>query len=156
MWAYVRLYRNLQLADTLPVEFENVSIDILIGNDYYLDLILPERMEIQKGFYLLASRLRWILIGRTQRPNYEDEAHVIMITSGTWLITDTASIPECRYLSVKRWRFWESGDNWNSRLSLNLRCGKSPENFQQHIEDRKQQIPGHMTLEGRISRSSRK
>lgn len=54
MWAYVRLYRNLQLADTLPVEFENVSIDILIGNDYYLDLILPERMEIQKDFtYLL-------------------------------------------------------------------------------------------------------
>lgn len=49
------LWKNLQLADTFPVKFENSTADILIGNDYYMDLILPERIEIQKGFYLLAS-----------------------------------------------------------------------------------------------------
>ncbi|XP_062582984.1 uncharacterized protein LOC134244753 [Saccostrea cucullata] len=82
------LWKNLQLADTLPVNFENSTIDILIGNDYYLDLILPERIEIQKGFYLLASRLGWILTGRTQEAYSKEEEQVMMITNGTLSLTE--------------------------------------------------------------------
>lgn len=42
------LRRKVQLADTLHVKLENSTIDILISNDDYLNLILPERREIQK------------------------------------------------------------------------------------------------------------
>lgn len=96
------LRKNLQLADTLPVKFENSTVDILIGNEYYLDLILPERIEIQKGFYLLASKLGWILTGRTQRKYCEDEEQVMMITNGNLSLTEYclhSRVDEC--LSVK-------------------------------------------------------
>ena len=96
------LWKNLQLADTLPVKFENSTVDILIGNDYYLDLILPERIEIQKGFYLLASKLGWILTGRTQRQYCKDEEQVMMITNGNLSLTEYclhSRVDEC--LSVK-------------------------------------------------------
>lgn len=67
------LWKNVQLAETLHVKLENSTIDILISNDDYLNLILPERREIQKVVYLFASRFGCILTGRTQRPYYEDE-----------------------------------------------------------------------------------
>ncbi|XP_071158950.1 uncharacterized protein [Mytilus edulis] len=48
------LCNNLQLADTLPSSLESSTIEILIGNDYYLDIILPQKIEIQQGLIYLA------------------------------------------------------------------------------------------------------
>ena len=39
-------------------------MELLIGNDYYSDLILPERKKVIPGLYLLGSHLGWILSGR--------------------------------------------------------------------------------------------
>ncbi|CAC5424646.1 unnamed protein product [Mytilus coruscus] len=52
------LCNNLQLADTLPSCLESSTVEILIGNDYYLDIILLQKIEIQQGLYLLGSKLR--------------------------------------------------------------------------------------------------
>ncbi|XP_062614769.1 uncharacterized protein LOC134276539 [Saccostrea cucullata] len=104
------LWKNLQLADTLPVNFENSTIDILIGNDYYLDLILPERIEIQKGFYLLASRLGWILTGRTQEAYSKEEEQVMMITNGTLSLTECclhSAVDECLTFKPSIEEFWK-------------------------------------------------
>ncbi|MEW8545651.1 MAG: hypothetical protein AB2693_19185, partial [Candidatus Thiodiazotropha sp.] len=62
-WEY--LWTKFALADDLPSETETASVDLLIGNDYYLDLILPQKIEIHSGLYLLGSILGWILSGRT-------------------------------------------------------------------------------------------
>ncbi|CAC5404450.1 unnamed protein product [Mytilus coruscus] len=51
-----KLVKTESLADTLPTENEKTTIELLIGNDYYLDLILPEKIEIQPGLYLLGSK----------------------------------------------------------------------------------------------------
>ena len=40
-------------------------MEILIGNDYYLDLISATKIELQQGLYLLHTQLGWILSGRT-------------------------------------------------------------------------------------------
>jgi len=56
--------KDHQLADTLPSELEVSSVELLIGNDYYSELILPERKRLSPGLYLLASHLGWILSGR--------------------------------------------------------------------------------------------
>jgi len=53
-----------KLADSLPIDPEHVSIEILIGNDYYFDLLLPRKMELGDGLYLFQSKLGWILGGR--------------------------------------------------------------------------------------------
>ena len=65
-WKY--LWKDKALADTLPTELETSTIDLLIGNDYYLDLILPQKVEIQPGLYMLGSKLGWILAERTPKP----------------------------------------------------------------------------------------
>ena len=57
------LLHNLQLANTLPKKYEEMPIDLLIGNDYYYDLITLERIELASRLYLTGSRLSWIISG---------------------------------------------------------------------------------------------
>lgn len=56
---FSHLLNTLELADSLPKECESISLDILIGNDYYLDLILSKK-KVQPGLYLLSSKIGWI------------------------------------------------------------------------------------------------
>ena len=57
--------RSLDMADTIPSQTESSSVELLIGSDYYLDIILSKKIGVQPGLYLLASKLGWILTGRT-------------------------------------------------------------------------------------------
>ena len=55
------------LADSIPYKDESSTIDILLGNDYYLDLVMcmgEQRKEVSPGLYLIPSKLGWILTGR--------------------------------------------------------------------------------------------
>ncbi|VDI73293.1 Hypothetical predicted protein [Mytilus galloprovincialis] len=75
--------KEVELADELPFQNESSSIELLIGNDYYLDLILSNKVEIQPGLYLLASKLGWIVTGRT-RETYEEKSETgLLILSNT-------------------------------------------------------------------------
>ncbi|CAC5354890.1 unnamed protein product [Mytilus coruscus] len=76
------LCNNLQLADTLPSGLESSTIEILSGNDYYLDIILPQKIEIQQGLYLLGSKLGWILTRRSQLSDEERENKMTMTVNG--------------------------------------------------------------------------
>ena len=89
------LLNGFKLADNIPREDESNSIELLIGNDYYMDLILPQKIEAQPGLYLLSSKLGWILTGRTEIP--ESDQHytsMLIMTHGT-NITKT-----CAFLDV--------------------------------------------------------
>ncbi|XP_060597241.1 uncharacterized protein LOC132751136 [Ruditapes philippinarum] len=56
---------SVDLADTLLTRNETSSIEMLVGNDYYLDFILYQKIELIPGLFLLGSKLGWILTGRT-------------------------------------------------------------------------------------------
>jgi hypothetical protein len=58
------LLNSVSMADTIPNEREITTVEILIGNDYYLDIVMPQRIEVHPGLYLLSSKLGWILTGR--------------------------------------------------------------------------------------------
>lgn len=47
--------KDHHLADTFPSELEVSTVELQIGNDYYSELILPERKRLSPGLYLLAS-----------------------------------------------------------------------------------------------------
>ncbi|XP_060557731.1 uncharacterized protein LOC132718121 [Ruditapes philippinarum] len=53
-------------------------------NDFYLDIVLPQRIEIQSGLYLLASKLGWLLTGRTDENSVEtgSETNLLILTYG--------------------------------------------------------------------------
>ena len=80
-WEY--LWRDNLLADALPTKLENSTTDLLIGNDYYLDFILPQKVEIQPGLYMLGSKLGWILAGRTSDTvKTTEEQSLLVVTYG--------------------------------------------------------------------------
>ena len=45
--SYSCLWNEYSLADDIPTERETSSVELLIGNDYYLDIILPQKAEVQ-------------------------------------------------------------------------------------------------------------
>ena len=59
------LWNEFSLAIDIPTERETSSVELVIGNDYYLDIILPQKVEVQSVLYMLGSNLGWILSGRT-------------------------------------------------------------------------------------------
>ena len=72
---------SVELADVIPRENETSPIELLIWNDYYLDFIHGEKIEIQPGLYLLASKLGWVLSGRTTDTKDDiSESSVLFIT----------------------------------------------------------------------------
>lgn len=78
------LVSSLDLADSIPTESEPSTVELLIGNDYYLDILLSQKIEVQPGLYLLASKLGWILAGRTSEPsNGSNEASMLILTYGS-------------------------------------------------------------------------
>ena len=85
------LIRNeFSLADDLPSKGEISSIDLLIRNDYYLDMILPQKIEIQPGLYMLGSKLGWILSGRTSETiENTTESNMLILTHGKQIHKET-------------------------------------------------------------------
>ena len=53
------LVKSVDLADTITLETASSTVELLVGNDYYLDIILPKKIEVQPGLYLLFSKLEW-------------------------------------------------------------------------------------------------
>lgn len=92
------LDKHLQLTDTIPTSFEDARVNVLIGNDYYLDIISN---ELQKGLYLLGSKLVWIITGRTQISNTEKTKQQMMVANGLLSITECCLSSADRCLPVK-------------------------------------------------------
>ena len=85
-----RFLKQFDLADTLPCQRESATIDILVGNDYYLDLILSRKVEVQQGLYLLESKLGWLLSGRTSESRFENqESSMLVLTHGNDIQRET-------------------------------------------------------------------
>ncbi|XP_056016812.1 uncharacterized protein LOC130053511 [Ostrea edulis] len=95
------LCRHLQMSDTIPTTFEDSRVDILIGNDYYLDIISSEKIGVQEGLYLLGSKLGWIITGRTHSSNEKRKEHQMMIANGLLSITECCLRSSERRLPVK-------------------------------------------------------
>ena len=88
------LVSSLELADDIPKMLETSSVDILIeiGNDYYLDIIISQRIEVQPGLYLLSSKLGWILTGRSGDHDLTmNETNMLILTYGND-VTETQAL----------------------------------------------------------------
>ena len=54
------LKKTYHLADTLNQQVQTSTLGLLIGNDYYHELIIGVRIQVQGGLYLIKSKLGWI------------------------------------------------------------------------------------------------
>ena len=74
------IFNSVDLADTIPSSNEYSSVDLLIGNDFYLDIVLSPRIEIQSGLHLLSSKLGWtILTGRIKETDSKTNYYNMLV-----------------------------------------------------------------------------
>ena len=68
------LLKDYILNEPPPKQEELITIDLLIGRDYYWDIIVSIKINITWGLYLIDSKLGWILTGRLdQKTIFEEE-----------------------------------------------------------------------------------
>jgi len=90
------IQKKFKLADTLPQQVELSTIGILIGSDYYNDIMKPStKVEIQQGLYIVNSKFGWMMTGRAK---VEEDAAGEM---AMFVLTESSSkiLPEIRHLS---------------------------------------------------------
>ena len=120
---FEHLVSSLELADDVPKMFESSSVDVLIGNDYYLDIIMSQRIEVQPGLYLLSSKLGWILTGRSgdHEPS-PTESNMLILTYGND-VTETSAFTTMDYVPPQKpdledfWKVESIGIIDNSKMS---------------------------------------
>ena len=68
------------MADELPDRERTIKIDILIGNDYYDDVINMEKIQIDDGLYLVNSTLGWMFSGRVPENEKGSEEYAMFVS----------------------------------------------------------------------------
>ena len=104
--------RRFELADTIPTVTESTYIDLLVGNDYYADIVSMQRVTLYNGLYLLKSKLGWVLSGRTQeQPSRENERTMSMLTysSNRWMsdLTSFSCVDNTVEFKPRLEEFWK-------------------------------------------------
>lgn len=109
------LTHQLEFADTLPEKTDTERIDMLIGNDYYLDIICGHKIEVQSGLYLLACKFGWVLSGRSTAIKENENAcddndlNMLILNNGT-NVTKTevhSEIDKCLSTPSDVDKFWK-------------------------------------------------
>ncbi|XP_074641202.1 uncharacterized protein LOC141898948 [Tubulanus polymorphus] len=57
--------QEMSLADTLPKTQKTFEVDLLVGNDYYLNLVQQRKIQVEENLFLVESKLGWLLTGRS-------------------------------------------------------------------------------------------
>ena len=76
---YRRVWKDLMMADEIPNRSTTFKIDLLIGNDYYDDVISSEKISLGHGLYLVNSTLGWMFSGRMVRANETNDVESYML-----------------------------------------------------------------------------
>ena len=81
--------KGYDLAHSLPTKVERYKIDLLVGNDYYADIVSMKRITICNGLYLLRPKFRWILSGRAQieDPDLTENSMMMLASTSSQLAT---------------------------------------------------------------------
>ena len=62
--AFLRALSPEQLADHLPVSSDAASIDLLLGSDYFWNIVSADGIALPSGLLLVSSKLGYILTGK--------------------------------------------------------------------------------------------
>ena len=75
---FSHLLKDIPLADSVSSTKEIVSIELLLGNDYYCDIFSGDiaMKAVSPGLNLMESKLRWILTGRVKCQDDKPQLHL--------------------------------------------------------------------------------
>ena len=61
---FLQMIPRDKMADTIPSTVETMCVDLLIGSDYFWDIIGGDRITLPSGMYMLPSKFGYIVTGR--------------------------------------------------------------------------------------------
>jgi hypothetical protein len=103
------LQKKLPFADSITCSLDCPDIQLLIGIDYFWDIITSERMEVKNGLYLIGSKLGWFLTGRMTKETVGGIPDLSLLTyiqpSVLELPFHTVDSPVNEDINLKEW--WE-------------------------------------------------
>ena len=82
------------LAYSLPQLPESSTIDMLIRNGCYFNLLEPRKLDVADGLFLFNLKLGWILGGQTENSTTEQstESYILAGTIGTAVVDDKVNV----------------------------------------------------------------
>ena len=111
--------KQFELADTIPVKKGNCNSDLLVGNNYYGDIVLTKSVMLWDGLYLFGSKFGWILSGSAENEYTAlDDAYVLFgwnFNQFPWIQWDRSF--HIQHLT-SRW-FLGIRNNWNKGILNN-------------------------------------
>jgi hypothetical protein len=94
------LLKVLPLADPPAMESELVRIDLLLGADYYYDVVGSEQVRCGDGLILLDSLLGYVITGRTSSQSKQTDVHLLGIED---------TVPNAHFDLERFWRLEDIG-----------------------------------------------
>ena len=70
-----------KLADNIPVQLSSATIDILLGSDYFWNIVDGGRIVLPSGLLLVSSKLGYILTGKYPDPTEKSGCDKRSLTS---------------------------------------------------------------------------
>ena len=61
---FLKLIPSSELADSIPGALESVAIDLLIGSDFFWDIVGGNKVMLPSGMFILPSKFGYIITGR--------------------------------------------------------------------------------------------
>ena len=84
------IQKSFRLADTLPQQTESSTIGVLIGSDYYYEVMSSKKVEVQEGLYLIKSKFGWTRSGKIKTNDriHQENTMFVMTHSSTQVLPE--------------------------------------------------------------------
>ena len=76
---YRQIRKDLTKAGELPGRERTIKIGVLVGNDYYDDIMKMDKLQIDEGLYIVNSTLGWMFSGRVFKKEITNDEYNMFV-----------------------------------------------------------------------------
>ena len=80
---FLKLFPSNKLADAIPSTSKSVAVDLLIGSDYFWDIVSGDKVTLPSGMFMVPSKLGYIITGKCfddQQRSQDNQSHAFLVT----------------------------------------------------------------------------
>ena len=70
---FLQLIPQNKMPDLIPHTLETMSIDLLVGSDYFWDVVGGDKIMLPSGIFMLLSKFGYIITGRCPEINCDNQ-----------------------------------------------------------------------------------
>jgi len=81
---FLKLFPSNKLADAIPSTSKSVAVDLLIGSDYFWDIVSGDKVTLPSGMFMIPSKFGYIITGKcfdNQQRSQDNQSHAFLVTT---------------------------------------------------------------------------